>query len=77
MRKADNLNVPIVMKSGSLNHLETSGRVQGLLYHSTRFNKHNFNMALYMDVLMVCCSSTLYHLQITELYNNAVHILKY
>ena len=34
-------------------------------------------MALYMDVLVVCCHPILYHLHITELYNNAVYILKY
>ena len=32
MRRADNLHVPIVLKSGSLNLLEPSGPVQGLFY---------------------------------------------
>jgi len=65
------------MKSGSLNCLEPSGPVQGMLYLTTRFKYHNFYITLYMDVLMVCCHPILYHLHITEMYKDAVYILKY
>ena len=56
MRRADNLHVPIVLKSGSLNLLEPSGPVMGLLYKTSdkdtrgRIGESDFNFQKHNSV---------------------------